>query len=138
MSDNDKPTRPLPKPRGFSQAFWDAAKQKKFMIQFCKDTDKPQHYPRPISIYTGSRNVEWREVSGKGKIFAHTITRVKPGNFRHMPDNYAIVTVELDEGTRFMAPWVGDNDYLKPGNRVKIGWERLNDDFNYPYFEADE
>jgi len=31
-----------------------------------------------VSIFTGSRNLEWREVSGKGTIYACTVIRV-PG-----------------------------------------------------------
>ncbi len=138
MNDKPETNRPLPRPRNFSQAFWDAARDRRLVIQYCKDTGKPQHYPRPVSIYTGSRNLEWREVSGKGKVYAYTITRVKPANFRHMPDNYQIVTVELDEGTRFMAPMVNcPPELLKVGLRVKVCWDHLNDEYNYPMFEPD-
>src|SRR4029078_8609356 len=54
--------------------FWEATKQKKLVIQYCKTAKKYQHFPRPVSIFTGRRrDIEWREVSGKGKVFSYTI-----------------------------------------------------------------
>ena len=70
--------RPAPMPSGMTREFWEGAKQGKLMLQYCKDAKKFQFYPRPVSIYTGSRNLEWREVSGKGRIYACTVIRV-PG-----------------------------------------------------------
>ena len=34
----------------FGQVFWDATKQKKLVIQYCKTAKKYQHFPRPVSI----------------------------------------------------------------------------------------
>ena len=51
----------------FSEPYWEGTRQKKLVIQYCKATGKYQHFPRPVSIFTGRRrDIEWREVSGKG------------------------------------------------------------------------
>ena len=51
----------------FSEPFWEGTKQKKLVLQRCKATGKFQHFPRPVSIFTGRRrDIEWKEVSGKG------------------------------------------------------------------------
>ena len=56
---------------GFSKPYWEATREKKLVIQRCRVTGKYQHYPRPVSIYTGRRrDIEWHEVSGKGEIFS--------------------------------------------------------------------
>ena len=41
--------RPLPKVNAYmdTRPFWDAAKDGKLVIQYCKDTGQPQFYPRP-------------------------------------------------------------------------------------------
>ena len=39
----------------FSEPYWEATKQKKLVIQYCKATGKYQHFPRPVSIFTGRR-----------------------------------------------------------------------------------
>jgi hypothetical protein len=68
--------RPLPRVNVYmnTKPFWDAAKDGRLVIQYCKDTGKPQFFPRPVSLATGRRNLEWRQVSGKGKVYSFTTT----------------------------------------------------------------
>ena len=69
----------------FSMPFWEATRQKKLLIQYCKVTGKYQHFPRPVSIFTGRRrDIEWREVSGKGKVSASS-----SGVFRDLDVSWA-------------------------------------------------
>ena len=39
-------------------AFWEGARNGKLMLQYCKDTGKYQHYPKPVSIFTGTMSEE--------------------------------------------------------------------------------
>lgn len=129
--------RPVPKPNVYvdTQPFWDAAKAGRLVLQYCTETGKFQHYPRPVSIYTGKRKLEWREVSGKGKVYAHTISRIPTAGF---DGPIPVVTVELDEGVRILgnmrncAP-----EEVKIGMRVKVCWEPMSDSIQYPAFEPD-
>jgi uncharacterized OB-fold protein len=129
-------SRPIPMPDVYvpSKPFWDGARAGKLMLQFCKDTNRFQHYPRPVSIYTGSRNLEWREVSGKGQIYACTIVRVPgPGLEGRLP--LSVATVKLDEGVRLMANVIGsDPEDVKIGCRVALAWDHLDGDTPYPAF----
>ena len=34
----------------FGMPFWEATRQKKLVIQYCKTAKKFQHFPRPVSI----------------------------------------------------------------------------------------
>jgi uncharacterized OB-fold protein len=131
-------TRPVPKADVFvdTKPFWEGAKQHKLMLQFCKDTGRYQHYPRPVSMFTGSRNIEWREASGKGTIYAATAIRVPgPGLDGRLP--LPVVTVELDEGVRILG-----NILNKPpeevaiGQRVEVTWDRIADGVDYPAFNV--
>ena len=62
----------------FTEPYWEGTKQKKLLVQYCKPTGKYQHFPRPVSIFTGRRrDLEWREVSGKGVVYSYTITRAR-------------------------------------------------------------
>ena len=70
MNDTLDVTRPLPVDRSIARPFWDATREKKVLIQYDAEVGKYQFYPRPTSIFTGrTKHLEWREVSGKGKIF---------------------------------------------------------------------
>lgn len=130
--------RPAPKPSVYvdTAPFWEGAKQGKLVLQFCKDTNQFQHYPRPVSIFTGSRNLEWREVSGRGIVYACTVIRVPgPGLDGRLP--LSVVTVELDEGVRILGNVVNvEPDKVAIGQRVEVAWDRLSDDFQYPAFRV--
>ncbi|MGY3369824.1 putative OB-fold protein [Bradyrhizobium sp. GM2.4] len=106
------------------------------MLQFCKDTGQFQHYPRPVSIFTGSRNLEWREVAGKGTIYACTVIRVPgPGLDGRLP--LSIATVQLDEGVRIIGNILNkDAETVAIGQRVEVAWDRLSDDVQYPAFNV--
>jgi uncharacterized OB-fold protein len=135
MNHEQKPGRPLPEPTNFSRPFWEAAKQKKFVLQYCPASGKYQFFPRPNSLYTGRRKLEWREASGEGVIYSYTVTRRAPPPFRGR-EPYVLGSIQLAEGPRIMAEIVGcDPGSVKIGKKVRLGWERLNEEFNYPVFE---
>jgi uncharacterized OB-fold protein len=115
------------KPMSFSKPYWDGTREKKLVIQYCKDAKKYQFFPRPTSIYTGKRNLEWREVKGEGFVYSWTITRRTRPPFRgHEP--FAIAMVEIDEGVRIMADLVNvTEDQIKIGLRVKPYWHPMAD-----------
>lgn len=130
--------RPVPKPNVFvdTTPFWNGVKKRKLVLQFCKDTNRFQHYPRPVSIFTGSRNLEWREVSGKGVIYAATIIRVPgPGLDGRLP--LPVVTVELEEGVRILGNVLNKPaDDVAIGQRVQLAWDHIADDAVYPAFNV--
>jgi uncharacterized OB-fold protein len=89
-----------------------------------------------VSIFTGSRNLEWREVSGNGTIYACTVIRVPgPGLEGRLP--LSVATVELDEGVRILGNILDvDPDKVAIGQRVAVAWDRLSDDVQYPAFKV--
>jgi uncharacterized OB-fold protein len=103
MSEAKKTPRPLPRPDIYmkTRPFWEAAKQHKLMLQFCKDTNQYQWFPRPVSIYSGKRNLEWREASGRGTLYTWTNTLVPwPGHEDRVP--YICALVDLEERVRIL------------------------------------
>ena len=111
----------------FSEPYWQGTKQKKLLIQYCKATGKYQHFPRPVSIFTGRRrDIEWREVSGQGTVFSYTVTERGTPAFRGT-EPYAIASVTLDEGVNVIADMVHCTaEELKVGMRVKPYWHPLD------------
>jgi len=136
MAD-EKAGRSVPKPSVYvdTAPFWEGAKAGKLVLQFCKDTKQFQHYPRPVSIYTGSRNLEWRQVSGKGTIYACTVILVPgPGLEGRLP--LSVATVLLDEGVRILGNILNvDPGAVAIGKRVELTWDRLSDEVQYPAFQ---
>jgi uncharacterized OB-fold protein len=130
--------REAPPWRTFSKAYWDATREKKLVLQFDASTGRYQFYPRPVGIASGRRSLEWREASGKGKIFSYTIARRTREPFRgHEP--FLIVLVTLDEGVNVMANMVDCAlDEIKIGLRVKAHWAPLPNGTHLLMFTPDK
>lgn len=138
MADEKKPIpRPLPRPDSYveTKPFWDAAKEHKLLLQYDTEVGRYQWVPRPVSIYTGKRTLEWREATGKGKLYSWTLSHVAwPGHAGRAP--YMCALIELDEGVRMLANLVNfEGVALSDGLAVEVVWETLSDDFEYPQFQ---
>ena len=130
--------RPLPPVRSFSVPFWEATREKRLLIQYDRVAEAYQFYPRPTSIHTGRRaNLEWREVSGRGAVFSHTIMRRARPPFRdHEP--YVIAMVTLDEGVNVLSNLIHcPLEEVKAGLRVRPCWHPLSDGRHLLLFEPD-
>ena len=125
LNDTLNVTRAAPPWRPYSKPYWDATREKKLLLQYDSKADRYQFYPRPTSIASGRRPLEWREVSGNGAVFSYTIARRAREPFRgHEPLLIALVT--LDEGVNVMANMVDCGmDEIKIGLRVKPYWTPL-------------
>ena len=105
---------PAPQPNPETQRFWDAAKQGKLLI--CKDnqTGDYYYYPRTVSPFSFTTNVDWVEAKGTGTIYSVSV-------MERAPEPYAIGYVELDEGPRIVTNFVDcDLKSLKIGQKVKL------------------
>jgi hypothetical protein len=81
--------------------FWEAANEGRLSIQFCRTCEHYYFYPRSFCRYCQSREVEWRDVSGRGRLVSYNI------NYRPMPPlegggPLIIALVELEEGPRML------------------------------------
>src|SRR5262245_9178077 len=122
----------------FGMPFWEATRQKRLVIQYCKATNKYQHFPRPVSIFTGRRrDIEWREVSGKGTVFSYTIVERGTPAFRGT-EPYPVVSVTLDVGVNFIANIVNCTaEPLKVGLKAKPHGHPLEDGTHLMMFQPD-
>ena len=125
---------PLPQPTPESKPFFDALKQRRLLIQRCRECDYAYYYPRPFCPTCLSVSVEWEEASGKGKLYSFVINhRAAPG----FVAPYVIAVVELDEGPRMMTNLVEvepDPEMVRCEMRVEIVFDNVDDDFTLPRF----
>lgn len=56
-------------PDELTQPFWDAANEGRLVIQNCNACDRLQHPPAPTCAQCGSGGLEWKVMSGRGKIY---------------------------------------------------------------------
>ena len=80
MSEAKTQEKKYPAPQGNpeTQAFWDAAKQGKFMIKRCTACGEAHYFPRSICPFCFSDKTVWEESSGEGEIYTFSLMRKSP------------------------------------------------------------
>ena len=118
-----------------SQPFWDATRERRLLVQWCRDCDRPVFYPREVCPTCLGADLEWRESAGTGIVRAITV--------EHRPQNpmfadrapYAIALVDVAEGWRMLTNLVEcDPMTVSVGTPVTVTWEPLSDGRNLPLF----
>src|ERR1700722_8636677 len=135
LNDTLSVKREAPKPRSFSRPFWEATRDKKLLLQYCRRSGRYQFFPRATSIADGHRDLEWRGVSGRGGGFSYTVARRAREPFQgHEP--FAIVVVTLEEGVNVMGNLVRCGlDEIRIGMTVMPFWAPLPDGTHLPMFD---
>jgi uncharacterized protein len=95
-------TKPVPETQPWSMKFWEGTKNGKLLIQFCNDCGSKIFYPRKFCPECWSGSLDWKEASGKAKIytFSTAFSMVEPKFMDELP--YTIAYVDLEEGVRMM------------------------------------
>lgn len=119
-----------------ARPFWDATRERRLLLQWCRACDAPVHYPREACPRCLGDALDWREASGRGEVYAVSVMHRPghPGLRDRVP--YAVALVDLEEGARLMTNVVGcPPDAVRPGLAVRVTWEPLSDGRALPLFE---
>jgi len=109
--------------------FWAAANDGTLLLPRCQDTGKFFWYPRKISPFTLSQNVELIPASGKGVIYTYSV-------MRRADPPYAIAFVTLEEGVTMMTNIVEcDLDAIAIGQAVEVVFRDTEDGQKVPVFK---
>ncbi len=121
-------TLPAPTPTPETEAFWAATREGKFLVKTCKECQRAHWYPRALCPFCFADATEWREASGKGRVYSFSI-------MRRAPQPYAIAYVELEEGPMMMTNIVGcDFDEVAIGQAVRVELREAEGGFRVPVF----
>jgi len=97
-----------------TQPYWSAAAEGRLLVKQCADCGAFHAYPRSICPFCFSDRTEWRDATGKGKIYTYSV-------MRRAPVPYAIAYVTLEEGPTMMTNIVeADFDQLRCGQSVEV------------------
>jgi uncharacterized OB-fold protein len=112
-----------------TKAFWDAAREGRFMVPFCAACGKAHWYPRAICPFCASDKVEWREASGQGTIYTFSV-------MQRVKEPYAIAHVTLAEGPTMLTNIVDcDFDKLRIGQPVAVVFQETEGGPPVPMFK---
>ena len=127
--------KPLPQAEPYSQAFWDATKQNKLLIQVCGECDSRIFFPRKQCPECWSEKLDWIEATGKANIYAFSVTY--EGVEAAFRDDLPIVLawVDLPEGIRMQTNIIDcDPDDIEIGQSVEVIFKRATDEITLPFF----
>jgi hypothetical protein len=131
-----------PKATALTDAFWEATRERRYLVQWCTACSKPIFYPREACpSCLSSDTLEWKESSGAATVHAVSVQHraANPTMSDRVP--YAVALVELDAGADGAAVRVMSNvvncapESVHIGDHVTIVWESLTDGRNLPLFE---
>lgn len=106
------------------QSFYEFIKEGKLMGTKCLECGYINLPPRPICQACGSKDWEWFQFSGKGKLETYTIIHVPPAKFKDLAP-YIVGIVRLIEGPSITAIIKSKID------EVKIGLDLIFDYMEY-------
>lgn len=100
--------RPLaPRVTKFTAQFWDALGQGRFLVTRCKACDRASFPPQAHCKSCLGRDIEWLELSGRGRLYSATRVHAGPARFAtELP--YSVGIVDLDDGVRLVTRLLGD------------------------------
>ena len=116
-----------PIPDETDKPYWDACNEGRLLVQNCKACNRMQHPPEAACPACGSGgNLEWREVSGRGKIYSYGVVFDSPVRVLQadQPYNVAVIQLEEDPGVLFLSHLPGTPvDEVPVGASVQVEFE---------------
>jgi len=95
-------SKPVPVPTPETQQYWDKAAEHELWLPYCETDEKFIFHPRSFCPICLSRDVVWKQLSGRGTLASFIINhRPAPGYEGEAP--YVMALVELEEGPRLTA-----------------------------------
>ena len=104
MPEAPLPEKPAPAPQtALDEQFWAHCGEGRLCFQRCSGCATWRHLPRSLCAACGSREWQWCESSGRGRIYSWSVTHqaMDPSFATDVP--YAVVLVELEEGVRMVS-----------------------------------
>ena len=96
-----------PRVSAFTKPFWDALAEGRLTTTRGRTSGRLTFPPKPFCPYDWGREVEWIDLSGRGKLYSQTVIHAAPAAFAHeAPLRNGIV--DLDEGLRVAARILGE------------------------------
>jgi uncharacterized OB-fold protein len=125
---------PVPLPE--TKPYWAAARRHELTLPYCGACRAFHYYPRASCPRCLSGALEWRRVSGRGRLHTFTIVHRGPRDFP-LGTPYVLAIVELDEGPRLMTNLVDvapDPAAVRIGMPVEVVFLDLGDTAALPHF----
>ena len=102
----DKPV-PIPANEDLTKPYWEAAKRRELIMPYCNSCSNLFFYPREVCPNCFSKELTWKEMSGKGHVYTYTHVRQSVHPSFQSADGHIYAIIELAEGPRMPSGIVG-------------------------------
>ena len=131
-------TKPRPRPMNetLSAPFWEATKRHELVMPRCRTCSKIFFYPREQCPNCYSTDLDWTQVSGKGRLYSFTVVHqtAHPAFQPESPHIYAIV--QLNEGPRMPSNLIGcEIEDARIDMAVEAVFDDASDDYTLVKFK---
>jgi uncharacterized OB-fold protein len=121
--------RPIPEPTPTSAPFWAALREHRLCLQYSPSSGRYVFYPRVLAPGTLADDLEWRELSGRGKVYTFAVATRATAPAWEDARPQLLAVVELDEGLRLPTELVGVTaEDIRVGMRVRAVYDDLLDE----------
>jgi hypothetical protein len=132
---SEPPRSDLPTIDDDTRPFWQAARERRFLIARCRACGEAHHYPRPFCPRCWSDDVVWEEASGRATLYTYSTVFMNdlPPFKERLP--YVAAMVDLDEGPRVMTNVIDcDPADLSIGMDLQVDFRELTEEISVPVF----
>jgi uncharacterized OB-fold protein len=117
------------------EQFYKFLGQQKLMAGQCLKCAKIHLPPRPLCDNCFSRDFEWVNVSGKGKLLTYTVINIAPAQFQELTP-YAVGIVQLENGVKIPGMIQGlKQEQLKIGMELTLDFGTCNTTQQWPQWQ---
>jgi uncharacterized protein len=134
---SDARLKPIPIPDEITRPFWEAANERRLVVQRCTTCSYYNHPPRNVCDVCLSRELRFESVSGRGRIYTFTIMHQRdvPGFESEAP--FINIVVELEEQPMLLMVSnlpISERERVRIGAPVMVEFEDRGDSVIVPQF----
>ncbi len=131
----DAPDRWQPPVSPAAEPFWDATREPRLVIQWCRPCDRAIHFPREACPACLGADLDFRLAAGTGTVYARSEMPVPGNSGMSGRAPYVVALIDLPEGVRMLSNVLGDGAReVEVGDAVSVAWEPLADGRHLPVF----
>ncbi len=134
MTNEPKPR--APEPSKATREYWEATKHEQLVLPYCLDCEEYFFYPRGRCPECMTKEVEYREATGRGELVSYTTVLRPPAPDLQERAPYINALVRLDEGVQLMANIEAESeDTLEVGMPLEVTFVETKGEYKLPYFK---
>jgi uncharacterized OB-fold protein len=116
--------------------YWEAARQRRLILQKCSSCGKVRFPIGPLCPKCQSEEFEWAEMSGRGVVHNRVIYHKPWNDYFKSKVPYAVAHVEIEEGPRLTCNILGiPASEVRIGMPVSVTFEDVTDEITLVQFE---